>query len=219
MKKVIYGILACVIVVGIIITATIGLNVDIVYSKNVEIDAYIGKTADIKDIKQIAKEVFGGEKMIVQKIELFDDMFSITMKDKSDEELNEKVEQFVSKLNEKYSTELKADNDITIVHNPKIRLSSIIKPYILPIAISTLIILVFAGIRYRKLGILKIVISYLGYLLFVEGVYFGLLAITRFPINRFVIPIGLAIMIVIFTTLSFKNEQKLEEKIAEEKKK
>lgn len=219
MKKVIYGILACVIVVGIIITATIGLNVDIVYSKNVEIDAYIGKTADIKDIKQIAKEVFGGEKMIVQKIELFDDMFSITMKDKSDEELNEKVEQFVSKLNEKYSTELKADNDITIVHNPKIRLSSIIKPYILPIAISTVIILVFAGIRYRKLGILKIVISYLGYLLFVEGVYFGLLAITRFPINRFVIPIGLAIMIVIFTTLSFKNEQKLEEKIAEEKKK
>ena len=219
MKKVIYGILACVIVVGIIITATIGLNVDIVYSKNVEIDAYIGKTADIKDIKQIAKEVFGGEKMIVQKIELFDDMFSITMKDKSDEELNEKVEQFVSKLNEKYSTELKADNDITIVHNPKIRLSSIIKPYILPIAISTVIILVFAGIRYRKLGILKIVISYLGYLLFVEGTYFGLLAITRFPINRFVIPIGLAIMIVIFTTLSFKNEQKLEEKIAEEKKK
>ena len=219
MKKVIYGILACVIVVGIIITATIGLNVDIVYSKNVEIDAYIGKTADIKDIKQIAKEVFGGEKMIVQRIELFDDMFSITMKDKSDEELNEKVEQFVSKLNEKYSTELKADNDITIVHNPKIRLSSIIKPYILPIAISTLIILVFAGIRYRKLGILKIVISYLGYLLFVEGTYFGLLAITRFPINRFVIPIGLAIMIVIFTTLSFKNEQKLEEKIAEEKKK
>ena len=219
MKKVIYGILACVIVVGIIITATIGLNVDIVYSKNVEIDAYIGKTADIKDIKQIAKEVFGGEKMIVQKIELFDDMFSISMKDKSDEELNEKVEQFVSKLNEKYSTELKADNDITIVHNPKIRLSSIIKPYILPIAISTVIILVFAGIRYRKLGILKIVISYLGYLLFVEGVYFGLLAITRFPINRFVIPIGLAIMIVIFTTLSFKNEQKLEEKIAEEKKK
>lgn len=219
MKKVIYGILACVIVVGIIITATIGLNVDIVYSKNVEIDAYIGKTADIKDIKQIAKEVFGGEKMIVQKIELFDDMFSITMKDKSDEELNEKVEQFVSKLNEKYSTELKADNDITIVHNPKIRLSSIIKPYILPIAISTVIILVFAGIRYRKLGILKIVISYLGYLLFVEGVYFGLVAITRFPINRFVIPIGLAIMIVIFTTLSFKNEQKLEEKIAEEKKK
>ena len=219
MKKVIYGILACVIVVGIIITATIGLNVDIVYSKNVEIDAYIGKTADIKDIKQIAKEVFGGEKMIVQKIELFDDMFSITMKDKSDEELNEKVEQFVSKLNEKYSTELKADNDITIVHNPKIRLSSIIKPYILPIAISTVIILVFAGIRYRKLGILKIVISYLGYLLFVEGVYFGLLAITRFPINRFVIPIGLAIIIVIFTTLSFKNEQKLEEKIAEEKKK
>ena len=95
MKKVIYGILACVIVIGIIITSTIGLNVDIIYSKNVEIDAYIGKTADIQDIKQIAKEVFGEEKMIVQKIELFDDMFSVTMKDKSDEELKDKVEQFL----------------------------------------------------------------------------------------------------------------------------
>ena len=68
MKKVIYGILACVIISGIIITATIGLNADITYSKNVEIDAYIGKTAEIKDIKQIAKEVFGNEKIIVQKI-------------------------------------------------------------------------------------------------------------------------------------------------------
>ena len=88
-------------------------------------------TASKKNTEEILK--------YTKKIELFDDMFSITMKDKSDEELNEKVEQFVSKLNEKYSTELKADNDITIVHNPKIRLSSIIKRYILPIAISTVI--------------------------------------------------------------------------------
>lgn len=219
MKKVIYGILACVIIAGIIITATIGLNADITYSKNVEIDAYIGKTAEIKDIKQIAKEVFGNEKIIVQKIELFDDMFSITMKDKSDDELNEKVEQFTNKLNEKYSTELKVDNDITIVHNSKIRLSSIIKPYAWPIAISTVIILAFVAIRYKKIGLVKTIASYAGFVLLVEGVYFGLLAITRFPINRFVIPVGLALMIITFTTLSFKNEQKLQEKIDEEKKK
>ena len=219
MKKVIYGILACVIISGIIITATIGLNADITYSKNVEIDAYIGKTAEIKDIKQIAKEVFGNEKIIVQKIELFDDMFSITMKDKSDNELNEKVEQFTNKLNEKYSTKLKVDNDITIVHNPKIRLSSIIKPYAWPIAISTIIILAFVAIRYKKIGLVKTIASYAGFVLLVEGVYFGLLAITRFPINRFVIPVGLSLMIITFTTLSFKNEQKLQEKIDEEKKK
>lgn len=219
MKKVIYGILACVIIAGIIITATIGLNVDITYSKNVEIDAYIGKTAEIKDIKQIAKEVFGNEKIIVKKIELFDDMFSITMKDKSDNELDKKVEQFTNKLNEKYSTELKADNDITIVHNPKIRLSSIIKPYVWPIAISVVIILAFIAIRYRKIGLAKTIASYAGFVLLVEGVYFGLLAITRFPINRFVIPVGLTLMIITFTTLSFKNEQKLQEKIDEEKKK
>lgn len=219
MKKVIYGILACVIIVGIIITATIGLNVDIIYSKNVEIDAYIGKTAEIEDVRQIAKEVFSGERVMVQKIELFNDMFSITMKDKSDDALKDQIEQFVNKLNEKYSTELKVDDDITIVHNPKARLSSIIKPYVWQVVISAVIILVFAGIRYRKLGVLKTIVDYVGYVLLVEGVYFGLLAITRFPINRFVIPVGLAVMIITFTTISFKKEQKLQEEIEKEKSK
>ena len=36
MKKVIYVILICIIVAGIIVTATVGLKADIIYSKNVE---------------------------------------------------------------------------------------------------------------------------------------------------------------------------------------
>ena len=134
------------------------------------------------------------------------------MKDKSDNELNEKVEQFTNKLNEKYSTELKVDNDITIVHNPKIRLSSIIKPYAWPIAISTVIILAFVAIRYKKIGLVKTIASYAGFVLLVEGVYFGLLAITRFPINRFVIPVGLSLMIITFTKKNKNFKKKLMKK-------
>lgn len=217
MKKIIYGVLACIIIVGIIITFTIGLNVDIIYSKNVEIDVYIGKVVELEEIKQIAKEVFPNEKMIIQEIELFNDMVSITMKDKTDEELKEPVEQLNTKINEKYGTENTVEDNIAIAHNSKIRLSSILKQYLLPIAISMIIILVFAGIRYRKLGIVKIIMSYVLYTGVIELVYLSLLAITRFPINRLVIPIGLVLYIITITSLSFKNEKKLLNVMQEER--
>lgn len=219
MKKVVYGILACIIVIGAIITFTIGLNVDIIYSKNVEIDIYIGKVVNLNEIKQLAKEVFPNERMIIQEIEMFNDMVSITMKDKTDQELKESVEQLNTKINEKYGIENKTNENINIVHNPKIRLSSILKPYLTPIGISMIIILVFIGIRYRKLGIGKTVASYIGYTGIVELVYLSLLAITRYPINRLVIPIGLVLYIITITSLSFRNEKKLSMVVQEENKK
>lgn len=219
MKKIIYGILACIIVIGAIITFTIGLNVDIIYSKNVEIDVYIGKVVNLDEVKQIAKEVFSNEKIRVQEIEMFHDMVSITMEDKTDEELKESIEQLNIKINEKYGTENEVEDSITITHNPKVRLSSILKPYLLPVAMSMIIILVFVGIRYRKLGMAKTVISYAGYTALVELVYLSLLAITRFPINHFVTPIGLVLYIITITSLSFRNERKLAGIVSEEKSK
>ena len=53
MNKILYAILICAIIVGILIIATVGLNVDIIYSKNVEIDIYIGKTFEKEDIEYI----------------------------------------------------------------------------------------------------------------------------------------------------------------------
>ena len=209
MKKIIYGILACIIIAGAIITCTIGLNVDIIYSKNVEIDVYIGKVVDSEEIKQLAKEVFPNEKIIVQKIEMFEDMISITMKDKTDEELKEPLEQLNNKINEKYGTNNKVEDDITIVHNPKIRLSSILKPYLVPVGISIIIILVFVGIRYKKLGVLKTITKYILCTGIVEIVYLSLFAIIRLPINRLVVPMGLVLYITTITALSFISEKRL----------
>ena len=56
MKKIIYAILACIFIAGVIITLTMGLKADIIYSKNVEIDIYIGKQVELKEIKAMAKE-------------------------------------------------------------------------------------------------------------------------------------------------------------------
>lgn len=216
MKKIIYGILACIIIAGTIITFTIGLNVDIIYSKNVEIDLYIGKAVEIEEVKQLAEEVFPDEKIIVQEIEMFKDMVSITMKDKTDEELQEPIEQLNTKINEKYGIENTVEDAITIVHNPKVRLSSILKPYLVPVGISAIIILIFVRIRYKKLGATKTIISYIIYTGIIELIYLSILAITRFPINRLVIPIGLVLYITTITSLSFIKEKKLSNTIQSE---
>lgn len=219
MKKIIYAVLICVIIAGIVIIATLGLNADIIYSKNVQIDVYIGKTVDIKDIESIAREVFPGERMMVQEIELFQDMVSITISDnRTEEELNTKIEELNTKINEKYELENSVD-DISVTHNPKIKLSSLIMPYALTIGISMIIILIFVGIRYKKLGVLKTLVTYILSIGAAEMILLSIIAITRLPINRFVIPVGLLLLIVIITILGFKNEKKLTTVSVEENKK
>jgi hypothetical protein len=209
MKKIMYAILTCIIIAGIVVIATIGLKADIIYSKNVEIDVYIGKTFEKNDIKDIAKSVFGDNRIIIQEIELFEDMVSIKIPDTlSEDELNSKVEELNNKINEKYSIENSVE-DIEITHNPKIKLSSIIMPYVYSIAISMIIILIFVAIRYKKLGVVKTIITYILSILATELTLLSIIAITRFPINRMVIPIGLLVLVVVLTILGFLNEKKL----------
>lgn len=97
-KKIIYGILIVIIIAGIAIVATQGLRADIIYSKNVKIDIYLGKEFENNDIKQMAQEVFGYDRILIQKVELYGDMVSITIPDKNDDNLDEKVEQLTAKL-------------------------------------------------------------------------------------------------------------------------
>ena len=212
MKKIVYAILICIIIAGIVIIATIGLNADIIYSKNVEIDVYLGKTFEKNDIKNIVNDVFPNERVIIQEIEMFGDMFSITLADnRSEEELNTKVDELATKINEKYEVELSED-DIDVVHNAKIRLSSIILPYVYILAIAIVLVLVFVGFRYKKLGVIKTLATYLLSIAASELVLLSIIAITRFPINRMVIPAGLLVFVVVVTVLGCINEKKLAQK-------
>lgn len=212
MKKIVYAILICIIIAGIVITATIGLNADIIYSKNVEIDVYLGKTYEKNDIKNIVNDVFQKERTIIQEIEMFGDMFSITLADnRSEEELNTKVDELTTKINEKYEVELSED-DIDVVHNAKIRLSSIILPYVYILSIAIILVLVFVGFRYKKLGVIKTLVTYILSIAASELLLLSIIAITRFPINRMVIPAGLLVFVVVVTVLGCKNEKKLAQK-------
>ena len=209
MKKIIYAILICIIIAGIVIIATVGLNADIIYSKNVELEVYIDKGFEKKDIEEIAKQVFPNEKLIVQEVGYFQDIVGITLEDtRTDEELNTKIEELNTKINEKYEIENAAE-DITVTHNPKVKLSSLIMPYAVTLGISMVIILVYVCIRYKKLGIIKTLVTYVLSIGASEMLLLSIIAITRFPINRIVIPIGLLLLVVVITILGFINEKKL----------
>lgn len=210
MKKVIYAILIGIILAGIVVIATIGLKVDLAYSKNVELNVYIGKTFDKSDIEDIATEVFDGDSVMVQEIELFEDMVSIKVPDtRSEDELNTKVEELNNRINEKYEIENTVE-DIEITHNPKIRLSSIILPYVAILGISLIIIFIFVGIRYKRLGIVRTILRYTLTIGISELLLLSIIAIIRIPVNRIVIPLGLLLLVMDITVLGFMNEKKLE---------
>ena len=141
------------------------------------------------------------------KVELYEDMVSITARDFSDEQ----IEQINQKINEKYELENTVE-DITITQNAKIRGRDLIKPYILPIAITMIILAIYALIRFRKNKKWKVLLKVVGYPILVEAVFLSLLGITRLPITRFVLPVAMLLFVVtifvVFTRLENQKEQK-----------
>ena len=195
---------------------TIGLKLDMKNDANTKIYVYIGKEFDNNDIEQIAKETFETDTAIVQKVEIYNEMALITIKEQNTENINEKIESLNSKINEKYGLENKTE-DIVINNETKINMYSVIKPYILPMLISLIVILVYSSIIYRKLGILKNIIIYVLTVIGSQLLYASILVITRLPFNMFIIPIGLiiyAITIVVVTIIKQRqlNDYKLKQK-------
>ena len=206
-KKIFYAILVCVIIAGAVVIATIGLKTDITYSRNLRLDVYLGKEYTRADIEPVAKEVFGNERMLIQQVEYYGDMFSITISQEV-EEVDSKIEQLTNKLNEKLGLELKKES-ITKEYQPHIRLFSVLKPYLLPLAISMIVILAYVMIRFRKIGAWRTLVLYVLMVLASELIYLSILAICRIPINRLVTPIGLAIYVIVITILTARQEKKL----------
>lgn len=204
-KKIFYTILICIIVAGAIVIGTIGLKSDIVYSKNVRIDVYIGKEYKTNEIEDMAKEVFGTNRALVQQIEYYGDMFTLTIS-QDIENIDEKVDQLNNKINEKYELKNKKE-DIKVTYQPNIKLSSIVMPYVAPLAITSIIVLVYAAIRFKKIGIIKTLLTYILSILAAEATYLSVIAIARIPINRLVTPIGLALYVITITVVTAVKEK------------
>lgn len=194
MKKVVSILLICLLIAGIIVIAIKGFNVGLKYSENTQIAINIGKTFEINDIKQITSEVFKGQRVIIQKVELYEDMVQITVKEASEEQINE----LNTKINEKYELENSID-DVEVVQNANVRLRTLIKPYILPISILSIVTILYAMIVYRKQGILYVLYTTAMAIVAPQAILSSLYAVTRIPINRLTSIIAVVVYIASIT--------------------
>lgn len=202
--KIIIAIIAVVILAGIIITLTIGLNFDLRYQESKSIQLYLETDFDISDIKQITDEVMPGEKVIIQKVEVYEDTVNIRAKNITDEQ----KQSLIDKVNEKYGTELSADS-IAVESIPNTRGRDIIKPYIAPFVIATLIILLYMAIRYRKLGIIKALVKTVVVSVVAQATLLSVMAITRIPIGIVTIPLVITVYLLTLVGLTTYFEQQL----------
>lgn len=205
MKKIIFIVLGIIIIVGVILTATLGLNVDIMYKAHEQINVNVGKEVNIKDIEVIAKDVFGSQRVKVTGIEAFNDACAINTENVTDEQL----ELLKQKVSEKYGIE-DTTNTIEKLTIPKLRLRDLVKPYIIPIIVSTLIILVYMAIRLKKLGSIKVVIEGAMMLILAELFLLSIIAITRFPVNQYVVPVAVSVYFATIIALNIQKQKELE---------
>ena len=205
--KIIITIIAIIILIGIAITCTIGLNFDLRYRDSKRMELYLEQEFNISDIKQMTDEVMPGKKVIIQKVEVYEDTVSITAEDITDEE----KQSLIDKVNEKYGTTLAAEStEIETIPNTRGR--DIVKPYVVPFGIATLIILVYMAIRYRKLGVIKTLLKTIVIAIVAEMVLLSIMAITRIPIGIVTIPLVITVYLLTLIGLTTYFEKELKNK-------
>ena len=136
-KNIFLVVLAVIILVGIIMFCIKGLNYNLFYGKNTTISITTEQAIDKSELQQIVEETIGG-KVSVRNLNDLSNSLLITIKGISDEQKTN----LLTKVNEKYSLELK-EEDLEITNNASIKLIDIIKPYITPSVISIVLILAY----------------------------------------------------------------------------
>ena len=200
MKKIIRILLICLIIAGTIV---------IKYFANTQISINMKQEFNVQDVKKIAKEVFKNQPVLVQQVEIYKDMAQITVKEASEEQINE----LNQKINEKYGLENKIE-DLYVTNNSNVKLKTIANQYKIPIAIVSIIVILYAMVLYRKLGIWKVLYTTALNMIVPQTILFSVYAVTRLPINRATAVISIMVyissIILSFVHLSKKKNELIE---------
>lgn len=183
-KKIGLIVIAVIIVVGAVMAATMGFNYNTEYGSGKRIEVETKQDYKVSDIKAIVKEVYGNANLEVQG--QYRNGFSIKVKDTTDEQRTT----LATKLNEKYGYEYTID-DIVVTNIGKVEVIDIIKPYIVPLCVSTGIVVLYMVIMYRKNGIVKVILHTLITAILSILVVLGVYAIARIPVTNILMPIVL----------------------------
>lgn len=212
--KMIYLIAVMIILVGMIVTGIWKTNFSLDYTEHTRIDVYLGKDYNLEDMKQITKEVFPKEKIRYKEIETFHDSLSVHVSSLTEEQLGT----FKEKVKEKYELE-ETDNSIVTTTIPHYRIRDMVKPYIIPIIIATILIFVYVGIRYLNLGVYKVIGVLLLRIVVSEAVLASIIEIARIPVGIYTMPVGIFVYMLVTVLTVVGYEKQISKKKEEEKKK
>lgn len=202
-KKILLLGIILLIIAGIVVVALKGVKVSLTLQQHETVKVYIGKKVELKEFKDICKEVFENKTINVRENEYFNESFTINLETITDEEKTKLVE----KINEKLGTELTAESlEINTASN--IRIRDIVKPYFKPVIISTVLIIVYMIIRFRKMSAIKLLAKIFGIILLTEAVIFSIIAIIRVPLSPTIINLMAVIAVIELIIYINKIEKK-----------
>ena len=204
MKRNINLLFICLLIAGIIVVATLGFNVGLDYRAVNQIAVNVGQEYKVQDVKNIVNQVYKENK--VQQVEIYKDLLQISVYGQTEAENTE----LINKLNEFYGTALTVENDLTVTRQANVHLKDLIKPYILPVAISFVLVALYYMLVYKAQGSFNVLFSYLQHVIGAIALYVSLVAITRVQINTLVIPLGLIVYAGAILTFGFLYERKKE---------
>lgn len=237
-NKVIIVILIVIIAIGLVFSLS-GFNLGLRFGTARRLDVDFDESFEIKDVESMARDVFGDTKLKVNYIDEFKAGVSITLANATDEQILE----FENKLKEKYSSfaekkdeeenkentenaensnetdENKNDEEdkfefISVTEIPSAKLYDLIRVYVKPLVITSILVIIFLAIVFRKLGIAKAIGLPIGLILIINALYISVVAILHIPVNEFTIGLGMFIYVasLLGTTLYMKQEKAKYEK-------
>ena len=203
-KKIIYLIIAIIIIIGAIVCKAKGFNIELIYSNRQQISISNSTELDTNKIEEISKSILEGRKVKVQELERFGNAVQIISESISDEE----KQNLINKINEECGTDISND-DTKIVTVSNTRIRDILKPYILPSIITFVAVLLYFLIMYHKIGVSKVLLKGIFTPIITELVYYSLIAITRVEFGRITnaIAIGIYILAIGALTINFQKEK------------
>ena len=84
--KILAILIAIILILGTIMIFTKGLAFELKYQDSKKIEINLGKEFNEKEIKEITKEVFGNQPVMIQAIEVYKDAISITTTEITEEQ-------------------------------------------------------------------------------------------------------------------------------------
>ena len=206
-NKILILLMILIIIAGILMIIFKGFNFDLKYQDTKQIEFGLDQQFSISDIKAITDEVLNNEPVLIRKVEVYEDAVNITAREITDEQ----KANIITKVNEKYGTDLNAD-EIEIATVAHTKGKDIIMPYVVPFIIATIIILIYMMIKYYKLNSGKVLLKTIGIIILTQILLFNIMAITRIPIGRLTIPLVLTVYMLTLVWYTTKLENQLKTK-------